>query len=134
MHGGIVGQLGLKFLDRLRILLLRQKQIAEPEVHVRLVGFGFRGPAEHLDGARIITHLVERFPGKHVGFRGVGIEGKDLLVNIKHFAVLLRPQQTVRQREANGKILRIGVGRFLEIWSSPPRTDRRRSAPCREES
>ena len=86
---GIVGQFGLKLLDGFGILLLRPEQVAEAEVHVRLVGLGFHGFAEHVDGAGAVLHLVESFAGEHVGFSGVGIEGEDLVVDVEDAAVLL---------------------------------------------
>ena len=85
----IIGQFSLKLLDGFGILLLRPEQIAEAEVHVGLAGFCFAGFAEHVDGAGAVTHLVESFAGKHVGFCGVGIEVEDLVVDVEDLVVLL---------------------------------------------
>ena len=59
---------------------------------------------------KYMAPVLERFARKHVGFRGVWVESEDLFVDLHHLAVLLRPEQAVRQRQPHGQVLRVGVG------------------------
>ena len=99
---------------------------------IRLFGVGGRGSAEHLRGARIVLHRVQRLARQHVGLGRFRIEIEDFSINVHDAFVLLGPQATVPQGQAKGKAGRIVDGRRPEIGNRVRILGPARNAPCRQ--
>ena len=112
---GVVLELGLKLLGCLWILFLSPQEIAQSEVHIRLLWIGLDRCAKHFYGACIVFHLVQRFAGQHVGFGRIWIEGQHLVIDIEHIVVLLGPEIAVGKDKQQLNILRVVGYGFFEV-------------------
>jgi len=120
MLSASVGEFSTSELELLRglfILALRPEQIAKTEVDARHLRVGLDGIAELLDSILVVAHLVVGFAGQHVRLGGLGIESKDLMVDVENAFVLFCPETAVRQHERIGEILRVASHGIAQVWN-----------------